>query len=114
MWTRSRLQPGTASLIAPWNVPVRHCTQTRAEGPSGRMAGSFPGYGARLSMGRPVVLEDGLYRGGQLYPGFGIAMDPSDPSTWTRPVSFSPPWQSAASRSTAVGKAWNKAGRKRR
>jgi hypothetical protein len=97
MWTRNRLEAGNANLIAPWNLQHRGCTQTRVipgrrdemiAGPSGRHAGSFPGYGAGLTRGGFQGLEAGLYRGGQLYPGFGIAMDPSDPQTWTRPVQF--------------------------
>jgi hypothetical protein len=80
MWTRGCLVPGTPNLIVPWNIPVHR-------GLRGRMDGNaFPGYGRGLIRGGFRPLGPGLHRGGQLHAGFGYAMDPSDPATWTRPV----------------------------
>lgn len=81
MWTRGKLRCNDPDAIRPHHMPVRH-------GERGRMIGSYPGYGHGLIRGGFVPLEPGLDRGGRLHPGFGIAMDPSDPSTWTRPVQF--------------------------
>jgi hypothetical protein len=52
------------------------------------MTGSYPGYGHGLIRGGFQPIEPGLDRGGQVRPGFGVAMDPSDPSTWRKPVQF--------------------------
>ena len=81
MFTRGKLACHHPDAIRPWHAPVHH-------GERARMLGSYPGYGAGLIRGGFMPLEPGLHRGGQLYPGFGVAMDPSDPSTWSRPVQF--------------------------
>lgn len=79
MWTRGQLDSCNPHAIRPWHLNLRNTER-------GRLAGSYPGYGAGLIRGGWRSIEPGLDRGGQVHPGFGIAMDPSDPSTWTRPV----------------------------
>lgn len=85
MWTRGQLRSYAPDTIRPWHQNV-------TSGQRGRMVGSYPGYGAGLVRGGYMPIEPGLNRGRDIAPGFGVAMDPSDPSTWTRPVQFSPPW----------------------
>ena len=77
MWTRGSLPLYRPDAIRPWH-------QNLANGQRGRLIGSYPGYGTGLIRGgfMPIALQ----RGRSVAPGFGIAMDPSDPSTWTRPV----------------------------
>jgi hypothetical protein len=79
MWTRGSLRPYQPHAIRPWHM---HLTN----GERGRLIGSYPGYGAGLIRGGFQPIEPGLNRGREIAPGFGVAMDPSDPSTWTRPV----------------------------
>lgn len=81
MWTRNCMRPSQPDAVRPWHLPVAHSER-------GRLTGSYPGYGRGLIRGGFIAIEPGLDRMGQLSPGFGTAMDPSDPSTWRKPVQF--------------------------
>jgi hypothetical protein len=82
MWTRGRLDsPYHPEGVRPWHMPVQR-------GERGKLTGTYPGYGAGLIRGGHTPLEPGLARSGAVAPGFGIAMDPSDPATWRKPVQF--------------------------
>lgn len=63
-----------ATHLAPWNMPGSVV-------PRGQ-TGTYPGYGPHPIAGGYTEMR--LDRGpmGEVAPGFGYALDPSDPATW--------------------------------
>jgi hypothetical protein len=72
-----------------WGFPRLYtCTTTQGGGMTAQTIGPCGRWtrGALLTFGPPPVALPNPPGGASPMPGYGYAMDPSDPKTWRRPV----------------------------